>query len=50
MSPIKVNPSKMYYVWQRMNSHRAKIPQVLVKFQVGDLVRITKEKVKFAKG
>jgi len=32
-----------------MNSLRAKIPQGRVKFKVGDLVRITKEKVKFAK-
>jgi len=32
-----------------MNSLWAKIPQGLVKFKVGDLVRITKEKVKFAK-
>jgi hypothetical protein len=33
-----------------MNSLRAKIPQGRVKFKVGDLVRITKENVKFAKG
>jgi hypothetical protein len=32
-----------------MNSLWAKIPQGRVKFEVGDLVRITKEKVKFAK-
>jgi hypothetical protein len=33
-----------------MNSLRAKFPQRRVKFKVGGLVRITKEKVKFAKG
>jgi hypothetical protein len=33
-----------------MNSPWAKIPQGREKFKVGDLVRITKEKVKFAKG
>jgi hypothetical protein len=33
-----------------MNSLWAKIPQGRVKFKLGDLVRITKEKVKFAKG
>jgi len=32
-----------------MNSLRAKIPEGRTKFKVGDLVRITKEKVKFAK-
>jgi hypothetical protein len=33
-----------------MNSLWAKIPQGRVKFNVSDLVRITKEKVKFANG
>ena len=33
----------MYSLW-------TDIPQGCVKFKVGDLVRITKEKVKFAKG
>jgi len=33
-----------------VNSLRAKIPQSRVKFKVGDLVRITKEKVNVAKG
>jgi len=33
-----------------MNSPWAKIPEVREKFKVGDLIRITKEKVKFAKG
>ena len=50
MSPSKVNPSNIYSVWKRMNSLWAKIPQGNVKYKVGDLVRITKEKVKFAKG
>ena len=49
MPPAKVNPSKIYSVWKRMNSLWAKIPQGNVKYKVGDLVRITKEKVKFAK-
>ena len=48
--PSKVNPSNIYSVWQRLNARRSKIPQGRVKFKVGDLVRITKEKVKFAKG
>ena len=33
-----------------MNSHRAKIPQGHVKFKVRYLIRITRDKVKFAKG
>jgi len=33
-----------------MNSLWVKIPQGRVKFIIGDLVRITKKKVKFAKG
>jgi len=43
MPPSKVNPSNIFTLWQR-------IPQGRVKFKVGDLVRITKEKIKFAKG
>ena len=50
MPPSKVNPSKIYFVWQGMNNLRSNIPQGRVKFKVGHLVRITKEKVKFAKG
>ena len=45
-----VNPSNIYSVWKRMNSFWAKIPQGNVKYKLVDLVRITKEKVKFAKG
>jgi hypothetical protein len=50
MPPNKVNPSNIYAVWQRVNSLRTSIPRGQVKFRLGDLVRITKEKVKFAKG
>ena len=50
MSPTKVNPTNIYSVRLKMNSLRAKIPQVRVKFKEGDLVRKTKGKVKFAKG
>ena len=50
MSSSKVNPSNIYSVWQKMNSLRAKIPEGRAIFKVRDLVRITKEKVKFAKG
>ena len=50
MVPSKVNPSNIYSVWQRINSLWGKIPHGRVKFKVGDLVRITKERAKFAKG
>ena len=50
MPPSKVNPSNIYSVWKRMNSLWAKIPEGSFKYKVGDLVRITKGKVKFAKG
>jgi len=49
MPPNKFNPSNIYSLWQRMNSLWAKILLGRVKFKVGDLVKITKEKVKFAK-
>jgi len=50
MPPSTVNPSNIYSVWQRMNSLWAEIPQESVKYEVSDLVRKTKERVKFAKG
>jgi len=50
MPPSKVSSSNIYSVWQKVNSLRAKIPHGRVKFKVGDLVRITKHEVAFAKG
>jgi hypothetical protein len=50
MPPSKVNPSNIYSVWQRINTLRSKIAQGRVKFKAGVLVRITKEKLTFAKG
>jgi hypothetical protein len=44
----QINPSSIYSVWQKMNSFRATIPLGHDKFRVGDLVRITKEKLKLA--
>jgi hypothetical protein len=49
MAPNKVNPSNIYAVWQSVNSLRTAILRGLVKFKVGDLVLITREKLKFAK-
>ena len=50
MPPSKFTPYKIYSVWRKVKSLRAIIPQSCVKFKVGDLVEITKEKVKFANG
>ena len=50
MPPSKENPSNIYSVCQMVNSLRTKIPQGCVKFKVGDLLRKTKKKLKFAKG
>ena len=50
MPPSKVNPSNIYSLCKRMNSLWTKMPLGRVKYTVGDLVRITNEKVKFAKG
>jgi hypothetical protein len=50
MAPSKVCPPNIYSVWRKLNSRQAKIPHGRVKFKVGDLVRITKRKVAFAKG
>jgi hypothetical protein len=49
-APSQVNPSNIYAVWKRLNTLRSKILQERVKFQGGDLVQITKENLKFAKG
>ena len=50
MPPSKVNPSNIYSVWKRMNSLWVKIPEGRVKYKAANLLRITKENVKFAKG
>ena len=50
MAPSKVASSNIYSVWQNVNSLRAKIPHGRANFNVGDLARITKQKVDFAKG
>jgi len=50
MAPSKVSPSNIYSLWQNVNSLRAKIPHERIKFKVGDLVKISKQKVAFAKG
>jgi hypothetical protein len=50
MAPGKFLPANVYSVWQRVNSLQAKITIGQVKFKVNDHVRISKQKVLFAKG
>ena len=50
MAPAKVTYSDVLAVWQRMNDKRSRIRTVRPKFRVGQYVRISKEKMKFAKG
>jgi len=49
MPQSKVSHSNIYSVWRKVNILRAKIPHGCVEFIVGDLVKITKQKVVFAK-
>jgi hypothetical protein len=49
MVPTKVNDLDKLTVWWRMN-HRRRVRSVKAKFQIGQHVRISKEKMKFAKG
>jgi hypothetical protein len=50
MSPAKVTDSDILTICKRMNEKRGRIPIAQPKFIVGQNVRITKEKMKFAKG
>ena len=50
MAPALVTDSDVLAIWQRMNARLGKIPIARLKFRVGQHVRISKEKMKFAKG
>ena len=50
MAPAKVTDSDVLAIWRRMNDKRKRIRTVRPKFRVGQTVRISKEKMKFAKG
>jgi transposase InsO family protein len=50
MPPADVSPGNIYTVWKRVNNLQARIPVGQVKFGVGEHVRISKQKVLFAKG
>jgi len=50
MAPSRVTESDVLAIWKRMNRRRRCIRVAKVKFSVGQHVRISKEKMKFAKG
>jgi hypothetical protein len=50
MAPAKVSDSDILAIWKRMDEKRRRVRTVKAKFSVGQHVRISKEKMKFAKG
>jgi len=48
--PARVTDSDILTIWQRMNKKQGKVPIAKPRFRVGQHVRISKEKMKFAKG
>jgi hypothetical protein len=50
MAPSKVGESDVLAIWNKMRDRQNKIKTAVAKFRVGQHVRITKEKLKFAKG
>jgi hypothetical protein len=50
MAPTKASDSDVLDIWKRMNERSRRIRTVRAKFSVGQHVRISKEKMKFAKG
>ena len=50
MEQFKVTDSDIHAIWSKMRSKRSSIRRTAVRFSVGQHVRISKEKLKFAKG
>jgi hypothetical protein len=50
LAPSKVTNSDILAIWKRMNKIRQRIRTVTLKFRVGQHVRISRQKMKFAKG
>lgn len=51
MPPERVHPENILQVWNRLKQNRERRQKIKkVKFQIGDIVRISKEKMYFAKG
>jgi hypothetical protein len=49
MAPVRVTDSDVLAIWTRMNQKDRKIPIAKPRYRVGQHVRISKEKMKFAK-
>jgi hypothetical protein len=50
LAPVSVADSDILAIWTRMNKTDRKIPIAKPKLNVGQKVRISKKKMKFAKG
>jgi hypothetical protein len=50
MAPAKVSDSNVLAIWKMTNERSRRIRTVRAKFSVGQHLRISKEKMKFAKG
>jgi hypothetical protein len=50
MPPARVTDSDILTIWKRINKKQGKSPIAKPIFRVGQHVRISKEKMKFAKG
>jgi hypothetical protein len=50
MAPVRVTDSDVLAIWTRMNQKDRNIPIAKPRYRVGQHVRISKEKMKFAKG
>ena len=50
MTPSKVTDPDIFSIWNRMRSKHSTIRREAVRFSVGQHVRISKKKLKFAKG
>jgi len=49
MAPAKITDSDVLAIWTRMNERRSRVRTARAKLSVGQYVRISKEKMKFAK-
>ena len=50
MAPSKVTESDILAIWKRVNKTQLHVPNIKAKYKVGQHVRISKQKMKFAKG
>jgi hypothetical protein len=50
MARSKVKDSDILEIWNRIRARQSAVKRAVARFRVGQYVRISKEKVKFAKG